>query len=347
MEQHHERFDGTGYPHRLKGHEISLAARIVSVADVYEVMTAPRPYKRSMSVTAARRELVRVAGTQLDPVIVRAFLNVSVGRLWRTIGFGAWIAQIPQLGRLFSFGGLTSGGVGMGIATATTATVLAVGGVIGPAPGPAAPTPVGLPPAVALVQTPAPGSQLPRAPARPITVTASPTPVPVSTPTAAVAAPTAAPASSTPQPASPPASPKPTPKPTPTPKTTPTPTPDPWSCAQCTNTSPTCTSFCSGGNSHTCTTFCSGGNNQVCTATVLGATTCSCVTYCQGGNNAACQAMCRSSVVQVPVTTATVASTQASASSAGWSSTQRQGPAGTLLAGLTQLLLFGVALTPA
>ena len=81
-----------------------------------------------MSVSAARRELVRVAGTQLDPVIVRAFLNVSVGRLWRTIGFGAWIAQIPQLGRFFSFGGWASSGVGMGIATATTATVLAVGG---------------------------------------------------------------------------------------------------------------------------------------------------------------------------------------------------------------------------
>ena len=96
VEQHHERFDGTGYPHRLKGPEISLAARIVAVADVFEVMTAPRPYRLPMSVLAARRELVRVAGTQLDPVIVRAFLNVSVGRLWRTIGFGAWIAQLPS-----------------------------------------------------------------------------------------------------------------------------------------------------------------------------------------------------------------------------------------------------------
>ncbi|GAC1579516.1 MAG: hypothetical protein NVS3B18_13190 [Candidatus Dormibacteria bacterium] len=53
--QHHERYDGTGYPHRLKGRRISLAARIVAVADVYEVMTAPRPYKRPMSVTAARQ----------------------------------------------------------------------------------------------------------------------------------------------------------------------------------------------------------------------------------------------------------------------------------------------------
>jgi HD-GYP domain-containing protein (c-di-GMP phosphodiesterase class II) len=41
VEQHHERFDGTGYPHRLKGQEVSLAARIVSVAGVSEVKTAP------------------------------------------------------------------------------------------------------------------------------------------------------------------------------------------------------------------------------------------------------------------------------------------------------------------
>ena len=84
MVEHHERYDGTRTT-RLKAHEISLAARIVAVADTYEVMTAPRPYKRSMGVEAARQELTRVAGTQLDPGIVRAFLNISVGRLWRTL----------------------------------------------------------------------------------------------------------------------------------------------------------------------------------------------------------------------------------------------------------------------
>ena len=98
--EHHERYDGTGYPHRLKAQEISLAARIVAVADTYEVMTAPRPYKRSMSIAMARQELIQVSGTQLDPAIVRAFLNISVGRLWRTIGFGAWIGQVPAVGRL-------------------------------------------------------------------------------------------------------------------------------------------------------------------------------------------------------------------------------------------------------
>ena len=99
---------------QLKAHEISLAARIVAVADTYGVMTAPRPYKRSISVEAARQELTKVAGTQLDPAIVRAFLNISVGRLWRTIGFGAWIGQIPALGRLWGeLGNIGSSGGGV------------------------------------------------------------------------------------------------------------------------------------------------------------------------------------------------------------------------------------------
>src|ERR1039457_6261343 len=55
-----------------------------------------------MSVAAARQELTRVAGTQLDPAVFRAFLNISIGRLWRTAGIGAWIGQIPNIGRLWS-----------------------------------------------------------------------------------------------------------------------------------------------------------------------------------------------------------------------------------------------------
>ncbi len=86
IEQHHERFGGGGYPRSLAGEEISLAARIVSVADSFEVMTAARSYKKPMSVPAARRELAACAGEQFDPAIVRAFLNVSLGRLWWTVG---------------------------------------------------------------------------------------------------------------------------------------------------------------------------------------------------------------------------------------------------------------------
>lgn len=147
VEQHHERYDGTGYPHGLRGNEISLGARIVSLADTYEVMTAPRSYKRPMSVPAARRELIRVASTQLDPMVVRAFLNISIGRLWRAVGFGAWVAQFPLVARLagsFSQIGTPS------VAGATAATVLMVSGFAGAAPSQAlanapADTPAGPP----------------------------------------------------------------------------------------------------------------------------------------------------------------------------------------------------------
>ena len=84
--EHHERWDGTGYPRGLAGGDISLAGRIVAVADVFEVMTTPRPYRRPVSAGAARAELARCAGTQFDPAVVRAFLNVSLGRLRRVMG---------------------------------------------------------------------------------------------------------------------------------------------------------------------------------------------------------------------------------------------------------------------
>jgi putative nucleotidyltransferase with HDIG domain len=105
IEQHHERFGGGGYPRSLAGEEISFAARIVSVADSFEVMTAARSYKKPMSVPAARRELAACAGEQFDPAIVRAFLNVSLGRLWWTVGPASWTALLPVLGPVQRAGG--------------------------------------------------------------------------------------------------------------------------------------------------------------------------------------------------------------------------------------------------
>ena len=98
--QHHERFDGRGYPNALTGLEISLGGRVVAVADSFEVMTAARAYKRPMTVAAARRELAACAGAQFDPDIVRAFLNISLGRLWWTVGPASWVAATPVLGWL-------------------------------------------------------------------------------------------------------------------------------------------------------------------------------------------------------------------------------------------------------
>ena len=98
IEQHHERWDGRGYPHGLRGEEIGLGARIVAVADAYEVMTAVRAYKKAASATTARRELTAGAGTQFDPAVVRAFLNISIGRLRWVSGPVAWAAQLPFVG---------------------------------------------------------------------------------------------------------------------------------------------------------------------------------------------------------------------------------------------------------
>ena len=72
----HERFDGTGYPDALKGNEIPLGARIIAVCDGFDAMTSERPYARVLTTTEARRELLRCAGTQFDPEVVNAFLEV-------------------------------------------------------------------------------------------------------------------------------------------------------------------------------------------------------------------------------------------------------------------------------
>ena len=72
---HHERMDGKGYPKGLQGHEIPLEARIISVADAYEAMTANRPHKMAMSQEAAVEELKKNAGTQLDAELVEIFIN--------------------------------------------------------------------------------------------------------------------------------------------------------------------------------------------------------------------------------------------------------------------------------
>jgi putative nucleotidyltransferase with HDIG domain len=70
---HHERFAGGGYPAGIAGDAIPLGARILSVADTYDVMTSRDSYRRPVSSEAALAELRRVAGTQLDPMVVEAF----------------------------------------------------------------------------------------------------------------------------------------------------------------------------------------------------------------------------------------------------------------------------------
>jgi putative nucleotidyltransferase with HDIG domain len=97
--QHHERFDGTGYPAGLAGRDIGQGARIVAVADTFEVMTAARSYKRPVRKELALKELVRCAGTQFDPTVVRAMVEVPSKRLMLVMGPGAWLAGLPFLGQ--------------------------------------------------------------------------------------------------------------------------------------------------------------------------------------------------------------------------------------------------------
>jgi putative nucleotidyltransferase with HDIG domain len=93
--EHHERYDGAGYPYGLAGDEISLGGRIVAVADCYDTMTSVRSYKRPMSPEAARAELAACAGSQFDPHVVRAFLDVSIGHLRPAAGPLAWLGSVP------------------------------------------------------------------------------------------------------------------------------------------------------------------------------------------------------------------------------------------------------------
>ena len=129
--EHHERWDGTGYPNGLAGREIHVGSRIVSVADAFDVMTSARAYKRPVSRAAAYQELIRFSGTQFDPVAVRAMVSVSAPRLRRAQGLLAWLADLPlvathvvpatTLARVVGAGAVATGVVAGGGVLATPA----------------------------------------------------------------------------------------------------------------------------------------------------------------------------------------------------------------------------------
>jgi len=120
--EHHERFDGDGYPAGRSGVGISQGGRILAVTDSFETMTASRSYKKPMGIAAARRELTRCAGGQFDPDFVRAFIAVSLGRLWWKVGPVSWAAQLPFIS-LRSAGTSLAGAARAGAAAVTQAAV--------------------------------------------------------------------------------------------------------------------------------------------------------------------------------------------------------------------------------
>ena len=76
VRHHHEQFDGNGYPLGLKGDQIPLLARILSLADSFDAMTSNRPYRKGMPIKQALSEILNCAGTQFDPKLAHLFIEV-------------------------------------------------------------------------------------------------------------------------------------------------------------------------------------------------------------------------------------------------------------------------------
>ena len=73
---HHERWDGSGYPHGLKGEDIPLMARIFAVVDVWDALTSDRPYRKAWDREDTRKYIAGNAGILFDPKVVRKFLDL-------------------------------------------------------------------------------------------------------------------------------------------------------------------------------------------------------------------------------------------------------------------------------
>ncbi len=81
---HQERYDGSGYPRGLKADQIPTGARIFAIADTFDAITSDRPYRAAQSISSARREIQRYAGTQFDPVIVTVFMSIPE-KIWQDL----------------------------------------------------------------------------------------------------------------------------------------------------------------------------------------------------------------------------------------------------------------------
>jgi hypothetical protein len=163
--QHHERWDGKGYPRGLAGTTICLGARVVAVADAYDVMTAARAYKKAIGRAAALRELVDCSGGQFDPAVVRALLATPRRQLMLVMGPLSWVVGLPLIGQANAV--LAAAAAPVGVAGVAGAAVTA-GAMWGPTPPPMHPP------------TPAAAAHVVSAPATP-SATGATTPAPAST----------------------------------------------------------------------------------------------------------------------------------------------------------------------
>ncbi len=119
--EHHEQWDGGGYPAGLSGEDISLPGRITAVANFFDGMTAKRPGHKPLSPADARQQLVARSGTEFDPTIVRAFLRVGL-QSNRSVGIFGWILELPALFRATPLLAPASSVVGVGLAAVAAVT---------------------------------------------------------------------------------------------------------------------------------------------------------------------------------------------------------------------------------
>jgi hypothetical protein len=263
---HHERWDGKGYPRGIGGEEIPLAGRIVAIADVFDVITSARSYKEPATPVEAREELTRCAGTQFDPRLVRAFVNISLGRMRLVMGPLSWLSHAPLLARLpltpsvgAAFGAVAT------LATATTTGILPAADtaraaqqrlasprLMQPAPRTASRPRLAAQPRVRerpptsspIVSDPAPPPSAPLQPPGAL-LEPQPAPSPPDTSAPSPAPPEPAPPPPPPAPSPPPPLPPPPPPPVPAPPAPPAPQPPPPTPAPAVNQAP---SFSAGAN---------------------------------------------------------------------------------------------------
>jgi putative nucleotidyltransferase with HDIG domain len=101
VRHHHESYDGTGYPDGLAGEDIPLGARVFAFADTMDAMTSDRPYRKAAGFEAIRHEIIRCTGSQFDPHIASAFLDIPVQR-WKELratadAHGSASSLLPEL----------------------------------------------------------------------------------------------------------------------------------------------------------------------------------------------------------------------------------------------------------
>ena len=200
--EHHERFDGLGYPRGIRSSELPLGSRIVAVADAFEVMTSVRSYKKAMSSNDARAELARCSGTHFDPEVVRAFLRVGVN----TKGYSTGVFS-TVLNRLQAGPGSSVTTAGTTLASSAAAIALGASAIVAPAPNLAAnvaksvpvvklalrETPTSTSPATTSTTAPAPINTTTTAAQTIAEVVATPPPSPTSEPIAPIQPTTTAP----------------------------------------------------------------------------------------------------------------------------------------------------------